>query len=285
MYINKRVYQPNHIPIKLNYNTLNKKVLREKKERIILLNKEKTNTEIYNKLLENDIILFEKSKFELTPKESFEKKFKRLEEQPQEFFESMNDDYNIRDVDNFLYHGIRFQNYLEKLESIFKDKAILAGNYQENYYPYSDNCNNGEYISLTTIDSGIVYETFVIENISLVISPKCNAIKTIYLPSEECEKTKKLPTKNRYSYINYEYQVKQIIHMDMIKAIGVPIEFLRTTNHEYLIDMYINDILELMDKYNIQLPIVDTSNYNNILFLPKNYQSNNFFKKNKKLKR
>lgn len=108
------------------------------------------------------------------------------------------------------------------------------------------------------------------QNISLIISPNINAIKTIYLPYNEWEKIANKKTKHRYSYAHNEYQVKQLIPIEMIKAIGLPQRYLRLTNQENLIDIYKNDILELMKKYNIDLPIVDTSNYNNILFLSNN---------------
>lgn len=50
--------------------------------------------------------------------------------------------------------------------------------------------------------------------------------------------------------------------IDMIKAIGLPERYLILTNQHYLIDIYKNDILEMMHKYNINISIVDTSNYN-----------------------
>ena len=49
------------------------------------------------------------------------------------------DDFFSLNMEEFLYHGIRFQKYLEKLESIFKYGKILAGKYLPNYYNYSDN--------------------------------------------------------------------------------------------------------------------------------------------------
>lgn len=194
--------------------------------------------------------------------------FFELDKQNSQTFLDINPDAidreNLRFIYNFLYHGIRFQNHLEKLESIFKDKAILAGNYQKNYFSYSDNCNEGEYISLLATDGyyDLEYETFIMPNITLVISPDCNAIKTLYLPYHEWEQVKGKNTKNRYSYAHNEYQVKQSISLSMIKAIGIPARYLRTINKEEQIDIYLKDILELMNKYNITLPIVDNSAYN-----------------------
>ena len=68
---------------------------------------------------------------------NFEEKLKYLENMPPQTFLDIYDqtyDFeNLRYIHNFLYHGIRFQNHLEKLESIFKDRAILAGNYQNQH--------------------------------------------------------------------------------------------------------------------------------------------------------
>ena len=280
MYIIKRKYQPNHIPIKPNHNNINKKVLRDKKERKVLFNDKKINTEISKNFIMIESL---EPKFETPQKETFEEKFQKLEDQPLEFFESKYDDYDIKDIDNFLYHGIRFQQHLEKLESIFKDKAILAGNYHNKYYNYDDNCNEGEYISLTSYEREYIttYEIFIINNISLIISPECNAIKTIYLKYEDWEKAKGIKTNNRYSYAMDEYQVKEKIPLDLVKGIGLPANHLRETKREYLIDIYLNDILDLMKKYNTDLPIVDTSYNNRPLYTPKNYQSKRKILKNK----
>ena len=199
---------------------------------------------------------------------NFEEKLKYLENMPPQTFLDIYDqtyDFeNLRYIHNFLYHGIRFQNHLEKLESIFKDRAILAGNYQNQHSHYYDNCNEGEYISLLSTDGhyNLEYETFILPNITLVISPNCNPIKTIYLPYHEWIQIKGKKTKNRYSYANNEYQIKQKIPLTMIKAIGIPVRYLRSINKDELIDIYIQDILELMNKYNIYLPLVDTSAYN-----------------------
>lgn len=200
--------------------------------------------------------------------DNFETKFEKLESQSPKMFTEVNSNNNT--FFNYLYHGIRFQNHLEKLESIFYDRAILAGNYQRNYYSYSDNCNEGEYISLISAIDGynLIYKTFIMENISLVISTECNAIKTIYLPYDEWELISKRKTKNRYSYAYGEYQVKQIIPIEMVKAIGLPAKYLKLIKKEHLIEIYQNDILHLMNKYSIYLPIVDTSDYNKILVVP-----------------
>lgn len=202
--------------------------------------------------------------------ENLEEKITRLEQQtPQTFLDINSDIYDyddLRYIYNFLYHGIRYHNNLEILESIFKDRAIIAGNYQKNnnYSNYSDNCNEGEYISLLAInkDYDIEYEIFIKPNITLIISPDCGAIKTIYLPYDEWEQIKRKNTNNRYSYAHNEYQVKKMLPLSYVKAIGVPVRYLRDIFTQEEIEKYLTEILNLMNKYNINLPIVDTSAYN-----------------------
>ena len=170
---------------------------------------------------------------------------------------------------DYLYHGIRFQKYLEKLESIFKDGKILAGNFIPNYYPYSDNCNKGEYVSLlkNLRDNIIEYDTFIESNISLLITPAVNAIVTKYIPYEEWNKIQKekIPLKNLYSYLRGECLVKDYVSIDYVKAIGVPYQKLLFQNKKDYADKLIIDIQTLMEKYKIYLPIVDISRYNRIL--------------------
>ena len=197
------------------------------------------------------------------------------------FTPETNNLHDLLYVRNFLYHGLRFQKHLEKLENIFKDKAILAGNYQAEYYNYDDNCNEGEYISLTSFSnySNLTYQTFIMLNISLIISPECNAIKTNYLKYEDWLIMKCNQTNIRYSYAIDEYQVKEKIPLNFIKGIGLPAKQLKEIKLEHLIDIYLNDILDLMKKYNIDLPIVDTSCYNRPIYTPKNYNSNHILTK------
>ena len=59
---------------------------------------------------------------------------------------------------------------------------------------------------------------------------------------------------------------KDYIPLEMVKAVGVPYQKLRLQgNEEYAIRL-IEDIKELMNKYCVYLPIVDTSRYNKIIY-------------------
>lgn len=188
---------------------------------------------------------------------------------------NQNNDYDINEeipfkyYGDYLYHGIRFQKHLEKLENIFKIRKILAGKYISEYHFYGDNCNKGEYVSLFKwINNNIIeYETFIESNISLLITPAINAIETRYISYNDWEKimSEKLPLKNLYSYMQGECLIKDYISLDYVKAIGVPyLKLMRQGKQEYA-DKLIDDIQKLMEQYNINLPIVDTSRYNYIL--------------------
>lgn len=176
----------------------------------------------------------------------------------------------LKECMDFLYHGIRFQNYLEKLEGIFKEKAILAGKYVDGYHSYGDNCNFGEYVSLLFwqgIDT-IEYEKFIIPNISLVVSPECDATLayyvdfTIWVDIKKAKEEKSLELKNLYSYMRGECLVKDRVPLDMIKAVGVPYYYLSIKESPEYAEKILNDVRELMNKYEIELPIVDTSRFN-----------------------
>jgi len=177
------------------------------------------------------------------------------------------DDIPFYNYNEFLYHGIRNQMYLEKLENIFKEKKILSGKYIKNYYNYSDNCNKGEYVSLLKIQNTTIlsFQTFIEENISLLITPYCDAIETKYVSFYIWEKIKNLNLKQIYSYMPGECMCKDYIPIDYVKAIGVPYAKVVNERSKEYADNLIKDIELLMQKYNIYLPIVDISRYNQIL--------------------
>ena len=180
---------------------------------------------------------------------------------------TMYNDIPFYHYNEFLYHGIRNQIYLEKLENIFKEKKILAGKYIKNYYKYSDNCNKGEYVSLLKAQntSILAFQTFIEENISLLITPYCDAIETKYVDFNTWEKVKDLNLKQIYSYLPGECMCKDYIPLEYVKAIGVPyIQLMRTRGRNYA-DKLLEDIVLLMDEYNISLPIVEPGRMNAIL--------------------
>ena len=167
----------------------------------------------------------------------------------------------------FLYHGVRFDDNMKKLENIFKTKKLLAGKYTDNYYDYGDNANKGEYVSLIGYNSErhSDFSLFILENISFLVSPKCDAYLTKYVSFDEWDKLKDKTTKNLYSYMNGEYMKKDEISFTYIKAIGYPYRYYTAIKGEKYAEERLEKLAYLMSKYKINLPIVDTSCYNKIL--------------------
>jgi len=174
----------------------------------------------------------------------------------------------------YLYHGIRFQKYLEKLESIFKDKKILASKYIPNCLSYDDNCNKGEYVSLTSYYKNPGFKIFIEKNISLLVSPKCGAYLTKYVDYEIWEQIKNKKTKNLYSYMMQEYMCKDYVPLDLVKAVGVPYKYYILTKGIEYADNILSDVKSLIDKYNLNIGIVDTSSENKILIESNNKSKN-----------
>ncbi len=168
----------------------------------------------------------------------------------------------------FLYHGLRYQDWLDNLKGILEKGKILAGKYIDGYINYSDNCNDGEYVSLARYEYTPEFRQFVGCRVCLIISPFVEAYQTIYLSFDEWLNIKKsnISLKNRYSYMLNEYQVKDWINLDMVRAIGIPYsQFIREKGIEETEEI-IQHIIELMDNYNILLPIVNTDSCNKVLY-------------------
>jgi len=167
----------------------------------------------------------------------------------------------------FLYHGIRFDENLKKLEKILKDKKILAGKYIDGYYNYSDNANKGEYVSMTRYSEERIsgFDVFVKTNICFLISVDCNAILTKYVDYNTWDKIKDKETKNLYSYMLGEFMLKDFVSFEFVKAIGVPYKYLVLSKGKEYADDVLAKIEQLMKKYEINLKVVDTNSYNKIL--------------------
>lgn len=209
------------------------------------------------------------------------KKIEKLEKEEMKTFSdiySIDYEPDINEIDCFLYHGLRNQNNNNKLEGILKERKILAGKYLDNYSHYCDNCNDGKYVSLINYNNSIEFDEFVKKNTCLIISPLCNAYKTKYLTFNEWfyMKENNIFVKNRYSYAVNEYQVKDFIPIEMIRAIGIPYTNIRLYDGMEKASKYLQDIIELLDIYKVELPIVDTSYRNRVL-----YKNNSLVKKYK----
>lgn len=168
----------------------------------------------------------------------------------------------------FLYHGLRYQDWLDNLKGIFEKGKILAGKYIDGYINYTGNCNCGEYVSLARYEYSPEFRQFVGCRVSLIISPFVEAYQTIYLSFEEWVNLKKsnISVKNRYSYMLNEYQVKDWITLDMVRGIGIPYSYLIREKWVEKTEELIQYIIDLMDNYNILLPIVNTDRCNKVLY-------------------
>lgn len=237
------------------------------KAKIKELYSKNSHIETFNKDLNNFI----------APIPSYDKYLEYDQSEPYKFIEKYSCLERVPNLCNtvcFLYHGIRFQYHLEKLESIFEKKAILASKHLNNCFIYEDNCNDGEYVSLLEIDPweySSMYEAFIRPNVTLVVSPFCEAYNTIYVPFNEWEEIKKSNRtfRNRFSYAKNEYQVKDRIPLDQVVAIGIPYCYLGCQNKLDYANKLLEDVIELMHKYNLALPVVDTSASNEMLYNPK----------------
>ena len=166
----------------------------------------------------------------------------------------------------FLYHGVRFDERLIKVENIFKSRNILAGKYTNNYYGYDDNANKGEYVSLTKYDtdynSGFV--VFVQENIAFLVSPECDAILTKYVDYHTWDKIKNEKLKNIYSYMKGEFMVKDKIPFEHVKAIGFPYKYLCWSKDEKVANEMLKRLRKIMKIHKIDFDIVDHSDFNKV---------------------
>jgi len=187
-----------------------------------------------------------------------------------DIFYYVNYDEEKFDPYSFLYHGIRFDDNLKKLENILKEKKLLAGKHIKGYYNYSDNANKGEYVSMISYNRDRLsgFDVFVKENICLLISTDCNAVLTKCVDFNTWEKIKDKKTKNLYSYMEGEFWVKDYVPFEFIKAIGVPYQYLILKNGKEYADDILKKIEQLMKKHEINLNVVNTNSYNKIL-IPK----------------
>lgn len=213
---------------------------------------------------------------------SFEEKIIELEARKMVTFQeeyAMAEEVDFFERECFLYHGLRyydskkrFEEGMKKLEGIFEKGHILAGKYLEGYYPSLDNCNELEYVSLASYSDSIEFKIFVLENLCLLTRPSLDAYQTIYVSYDMWEFMKKnqIELKNRYSYAHNEYQVKDAISLTDVKAIGIPLFNIQLSEGIDIAKHYQQQVIDLLNRYDVDLPVVDTSCYNQVIY-PRNY--------------
>ena len=184
------------------------------------------------------------------------------------------DKTDISNMENYLYHGVRFDNSLKKFENILKTGKISCGKRNPYYFHYDDNCNEGEYVSLLEYNVGTksMFNVFITRTISFVLFPDIGAIKTDYLPFNEWHLLVDMGNlKHRYSYANGEYQVKDFIPIENVAAIGIPKAKMEEDGSGQYAMWLLEKVPELLDFYGINLPIVDPSNGNSLLISNQKY--------------
>lgn len=197
------------------------------------------------------------AEFELLFKINPELAIKLLDKRPVLSFREIYkiiDEETIDNLDAFLFHAIRWDASLSKLLSIVKSGKILAGNYIPGYFNYSDNCNMGEYISLTTYNSDTFYQ-FIDGNVFLIISPMVPNFRTIYVSFEIWSyiQDREIATTNKFSYAPQEYFTFREIPWSYVRAIGIDSYNLRRKNQENII----KNLMVLIDRENITIPLYD----------------------------
>ena len=80
-----------------------------------------------------------------------------------------------------------------------------------------------------------------------------------------------LTLNNLYSYMIGECFVKDYIDFKYVKAIGFPYRYLTTIKGQDYTNKLLNDLYLLMQRYNINLSIVDTSKYNHPILSTTDY--------------
>lgn len=179
---------------------------------------------------------------------------------------------SVLSSEDFLYHGVRSQEYLEKFIYILKTGKILAGKYLDDYYNYSDNCNEGEYVSLLekSDESENEFNVFIEPNICFLITPFISAYKTIYIPYDLWEYMMEVKPvlQNRFSYAKGEYHIKDYVELSQVRAIGIPYRYTEILSGVSYANKLLNDVLRVMNMYGYDFIVVDTSNDNKILYNP-----------------
>ena len=183
-----------------------------------------------------------------------------------------------------LYHGIRFDS-IKKLESIFKTGSILCGRkINQSFESYdgttkylyvdsfdSENCNMGKYISVMPYINDLEFDTFVRENLFFAIKGSIDAFETIHLSYDEyCEIKEKDKNNNLYSYAHNEYFVKDEISLNDVLYIGIDSKYY---NGDY--NKTVNDVIELIKAYKIDIPFVDIQKREEIFCYNKNLDNKN----------
>lgn len=166
---------------------------------------------------------------------------------------------------NFYFHSVRFS--FDVLENILKCGYILSrekAKSNRNYVSFNGNkwisiCKyyNNPYFS--DYDQYSAYQTLIINDISIVLDDKIEAIKTLYMPYD-CLYEGVISEDNliRYSDLIDEFQVRDSISRDHFLALMYPFMKSYDVNKEVAQGDYWK-IRGMLEKYNYNIPIIDSS--------------------------
>lgn len=208
-----------------------------------------------------------------------------------------NDDKILERLGDYLYYPIRLlnqsadtvnieQQIKNELSKIFCNNGILPNaQYEEEVFGYR--CNMDNYICLLT---ELIRETIMSEleidlrymrklnvfDIFLIIYPGFEPKIPLRVAANDFEKVQGKNTRNVYCVLDTNRQWKNVqryyvpnkIDLSMVKAIAIPIKEIEyilqkrdycVSDIEDKVDSILNSILEIMNSFNINLPVIDIS--------------------------
>lgn len=187
----------------------------------------------------------------------------------------------MNNIEEYLYHGLKYniRNSIDTLEMILKSGYIMTRNSLREYLSEIDwllflkehppNWNEQDSVSIACHPNNI--ELIEKYNINLPYAKHDNAYyeytntKIILLLDPII--LKKYNQKEKSLKMGYELQFIGNISISYIKAIGIRIPnnmINLNIYNEYIYWDYVSNILEILTKYNIDVPIIDFD-YGNIL--------------------
>lgn len=172
----------------------------------------------------------------------------------------------MQKFNNFYFHSVRFN--FDILEDILKSGYILSRE-KCNSPKNTLNFNGNKWISICEyyepyywVDYSIyksAYQLLVVNGISLVLDNKLEAIKTIFMTSDELYPGLiKEENPIRYSDCIDEYQVRDSISKDHFLALTYPYLYMLDKDKVKAQCEY-DKVRYLLDKFHYELPLIDSS--------------------------
>ena len=167
---------------------------------------------------------------------------------------------------NFYFHSVRFD--FDILEKILESGYILSREKAKSNRKYIS-FNGNKWISIckyynnpyiADYDQYSAYQTLIINDISIVLNDKIEAVKTLYMPYDSLHAGLiDDDSVVRYSDLIDEFQVRDSISRDNFLALMYPYEIGAKSNLLKAREDYLR-IKVMLEKYNYDIPILDSSN-------------------------